>query len=264
MHWITHQENITILGMQESGKTTLTKEFLNTIPSTPRLIISPQMPMEHYGEYGNPITTVDEIVQGGAFVWTANKPDDLMMNRICKKVMTLKKMVMVVDDAHEFCKKQKMPKEWETLINSGRNRGITSIFISPSPNLLHNIILQSSQHLISFRFALESQIEYAKKNFFGDIAYLLLFPPARPAKFKPYVELGNHNYLHRSVKENFVTWTDENGKEVQLKTISDLKQNQGDAEFEEEEEEEEKLKTAAADDSKDAEFEEDLDEEKND
>lgn len=222
MKWITHQENILIFGLQGSGKTTLAKNFLDSIPSTPRLIISPQRPMELYGQYGNPISSVDEIKEGGAFVWIANKPDENMFNRICKKVMSLKNMVMVVDDAHEFCKKQKMPKEWDTLINSGRNRGITSIFISPAPNLLHNVIIQSSQHLLSFRFAIESQIEYAKKNFFGDVAYLLLFPPARPYKYKDLPQLEKHDHIHRSVNEHFMTWTKTNGEIVTIQSIKDL------------------------------------------
>jgi len=224
LYWDYHQENISILGMQGSGKTTKAHDFLDTIPNTPRLIISPQRPMKLYGQYGNPIYSVKEIVQGGAFVWNSTKPNEKMFNQICKKVMTLKNMVMVVDDAHEFCKKQKIPEEWDTLINSGRNRGITSIFISPSPNLLNNTILQSSQHLISYSFVLESQIEYARKNFFGDIGYLLLFRPARPYKYKKYPQLEKHDYLHRFVGDDFVTWTDSRNNETQLKSISDLKQ----------------------------------------
>ena len=225
MNWVTHQENITILGMQGSGKTTLAKNILDSIPNTPRLIISPQRPLDLYGSYGKPINTVEEITKDGAFVWNANKPDEKLFDKICKKVMTLSNMVMLVDDAHEFCKKQKIPKEWDTLINSGRNRGITSIFISPSPNLLHNVILQSSQHLFSFRFALESQIEYARKNFFGDIGYLLLFQPARPYKYKPYPQMEKHDTLHRFVNDDYVTWTDSQHNSQKLNSIADTLQN---------------------------------------
>ena len=221
MKWVTHQENMSILGMQGSGKTTLAKNILYTITRTPRIIISPQQPLKLYSEFGDPISKIEDIQNGRAMLWVG-KTDEHTFSKICKKVMTLKNMVMVVDDAHEFSKKQKIPAEWSTLINSGRNRGITSIFISPSPNLLHNVILQSSQHLFSFRFVLESQIEYAKKNFFGDTANLLLFKPARPEKFQKYPEMGKHDYLHRYVEDDFVTWYNtEKNERTHLYSITD-------------------------------------------
>ena len=201
MNWQTHEENVAILGLQGSGKTTLAKSLLSAIPNTPRLIVSPQNPSGLYGGYGQPINDIEQIQQNAAMLWTG-RTDERTFAAICNKVMTLSNTVMLVDDCHEQCKKQKMPREWATLINSGRNRGITSIFISPSPNLVHNNVLQSVHHLFSFRFVLESQIEYAKKNFFGDHAYILMPKATRPTRYQSIeAEAGKHDYLYRSISQ---------------------------------------------------------------
>ena len=236
MNWDQYQENIGILGLQGSGKTTLAKNFLNGVPSRPRLIISPQIPLKLYGQYGNPINDLDDLKPNGAFVWTDysfHDPQEFI-DRISKKVMTFKNFLMVVDDAHEFCNKQKMPDEWKRLINSGRNRGITSIILSPAPNLLHNVLLQSCQHLISFKFALESQVEYARKNFFGDSGFLLLPQNVRPDIYQQYDQMKKHEFLYRSVNETKIKFYFEDGNFIEMDSIKDFTRKQGPEEKEEE------------------------------
>ena len=120
INWNVHEENIAILGLQGSGKTTLAKNLLGSIPNTPRLIISPQNPQGLYGSYGIPVREIKDIQQNGAMLWVG-KTDENTFENICNHVMAhLTNTVMVIDDCHEFCKKQKMPKAWATLINSGR------------------------------------------------------------------------------------------------------------------------------------------------
>ena len=42
-NWTVFQQNIAILGMQGSGKTTWAKKILDSVPNSPRLIVSPQI-----------------------------------------------------------------------------------------------------------------------------------------------------------------------------------------------------------------------------
>lgn len=244
MNWSVHQENICILGMQHSGKTSLAKSFLDNIPNVPRLIISPQQPQKLYGSYGQSINAVSELIEGGAYVWTG-KLTEPIFEALCKKLMTFSNMLLVLDDAHEFCTKQRIPKNLSNLINSGRNRGITSIFISPSPNLLNNVVLQSSRHLIAFHFRMESQIEYAKKNFFGDYGWLLLSPNLRPSQFKKYIKIGEHDYLYQNENSEDITYIKENGDEIIIKSIEDFPtgDNENNEEVIDEEIETEKVET---------------------
>jgi len=195
-----YQENISILGLQGEGKTTLACKILSMIPSIPRIIWSPQRPMHLYGRFGDPVARVADI-ERAAQVWTG---EFSMRNfeRVCERVMQMHDIVCVWDDVHEFCGKQKIPEQFARIINSGRNRGICSIFLSPSPNLVNNTILQSSQHVFSFRFPLEPQIEWVRKNFYGRDAWVLL--PRHLRKEKPtlgadYDVLPKHSYLYRKV-----------------------------------------------------------------
>lgn len=200
-NWTVYQQNIHFLGMQGSGKTTLAKKILDTIPHVPRLIISPQKPLDNYGGYGTAIDKISDI-QRGAMIWTGDFSQSTF-ERICSTLMArMSDMVLVVDDVHEFCTKQKMPKQFNTLIQSGRNRGICGMYLSPSANLVNNYILQSCQHIFAFRMKLHAQIEWLEKNYFGNDAEILIPKDLRNHK-KP-ITLGydcdvlpKYSYLYR-------------------------------------------------------------------
>ena len=195
-----YQENVAIMGLQGEGKTTLAHWILSLIQSIPRAIWSPQRPMHLYGQFGDPVYDVRKIVRG-AQVYTGEYSAH-NFDMFCARVMQLYDMVCVFDDIHEYCGKQRIPENFARLINSGRNRGICSIFLSPSPNLVNNIILQSSQHIFCFRFNLESQIEWVRKNYFGRDAWVLLPRHLRreqPTIGERYDVLPKHSYLYKHI-----------------------------------------------------------------
>ena len=200
IQWTVYQENIAILGMQGSGKTTHAKKLLDSIFNIPRLIISPQNTMGNYGNYGMPISSISEIENGKAMLWTGDFGKSTI-ERIANTIMArCSNMVIVIDDIHEYCSKQKMPDNLNRLIQSGRNRGICGIYISPSANLVNNYILQSCQHIFSFKMTLESQIEWLEKNYFGVDAQLLL--PKDRRQRQPIIQsefevLPKFSYLYR-------------------------------------------------------------------
>ena len=195
-----YQENVAIMGLQGEGKTTLAHTILAMIPSIPRVIWSPQRPMHLYGQFGDPMYRVRDM-QRAAQVYVGEY-SARNFDAYCARVMELYDIVCVWDDIHEYCGKQRIPENFARIINSGRNRGICSIFISPSPNLVNNIILQSSQHIFCFRFNLESQIEWVRKNYFGRDAWVLL--PRHLRREKPtigerYDVLPKHSYLYKKI-----------------------------------------------------------------
>ena len=171
--WSPFYENIGILGQQGEGKTTQAREILLEVPNIPRFIWSPQRPKDHFNGYGDFIFKIEDI-QKGFFVWTGDFGKKTFL-KICDKIFhELTDIVFVVDDVHEQCTKQMIAPEFEHLILSGRNRGISGIYISPYPNRIHNSILGSCQHLFSFRFDLQAQVEWMAQNFFGNDAWILL------------------------------------------------------------------------------------------
>lgn len=200
--WRVHQENIAILGLQGSGKTSLARRILRSIPQVPRVIWSPQMPVQNYGAFGEPVYDAVTISRNpnAAWVW-AGEFGPREFSEICRLMMSyMTNVVFVVDDVHERVSKQKIPEQFARLINSGRNRGITSIWITPAPNIVHNVILQSAHHMFAFPFNTEKNIEAIARNYFGDDAYALL--PVHLRRRKPSIganleRLPPHSYIYR-------------------------------------------------------------------
>ena len=201
-----HNENVGILGMQGSGKTTLAKSILDGIPRVPRIIWSPQRPLDLYGGYGEPIDDLKKL-RRGAYLYTGEY-GEAQFNEMCQRMMELSNMILVIDDVHEYVKKQMIPPQFARLINSGRNRGVCSIFITPSPNLVHNNVLQSCQHIFCYRMGIESQIQWLAKNYFGPDAYCLLPRATRritPTLGNEYDVLPPHSYLYRKHTDTVAT-----------------------------------------------------------
>jgi len=198
-HYDPFQENVGILGMQGSGKTTLAKQILDDMPNIPRWIWSPQRPMDHYGSYGVPVGDVSKMRGDAACLWTGDF-SATTFDRFCAAAMQWSNMVIVWDDIHEFVKKQKIPEPFARLINSGRNRGISNIFLTPSPNIVNNVVLQSCKHIFAFPMGIESQIFWLSKNYYGPDAYVLLPRPLRriePSIGNEWDVLPRYSYLYR-------------------------------------------------------------------
>lgn len=166
------EEDIGIFGKKGTGKTTRAKMILDLIPNIARIIWSPQKALENFGGYGEPVDKIEDL-HHGAFIWTGIYNKATFLN-FCNKVMEFKNLVLVVDDCHEYVSKQFMPPEFETLVMSGRNRGISGIYLSPFPAQVPNQILGNCTHIFNYQMNLISQIEWVRDNFFGDSAWLLL------------------------------------------------------------------------------------------
>jgi len=185
VNYVPFQENIGLLGMQGSGKTFRGHKILSALPSIPRLIISPQKPLINYERLGNPIEDITDIRNGGAFIWVGELNSDIHES-ICDRIMNVcSNFLFVCDDVQEFCKKQKMPPKFERLIGSGRNRGISGMYLSPAPNRVHNTILQALTHIYAFRMNSEGQVKWLADNYFANDAWLLLQKKLR--KKEPYI-----------------------------------------------------------------------------
>jgi len=201
-----YQQNIGILGMQGTGKTHFARKVLDMIPSVPRLIVSPQKPTVNFSGYGYEINKISEIENKRAMIWTGDFTMDTF-KQICNRISNeCHDMLFVVDDCHEYCTKQQIPSEWERVIQSKRNDGIFGLYMSPSPNGIHNTILQSLKHIFAFRFQSYSQVEWLSKNYFHNDAWILLEKKLRKEKPSEYSEveyLAKGSYIYKG-------WTDIN------------------------------------------------------
>ena len=197
-----YQENIAIVGMTGSGKTYLTRKILDMIKDVPRIIWSPQIPTINYAGLGEPVRSLNKLKRG-MYIYTGayNKKNFAEFMRI---MMKLPNTLAVVDDVHEYMTKQSIPKEAETMINSGRNIGVRGIFITPSPQLVHNSVLREATHFFSFRMALaDNALKWLAANRFGADAWCLTKKGLRqktPTVGAEYEILPDHSYLYHHIK----------------------------------------------------------------
>jgi len=193
------QEDVGIFGKKGEGKTTRVKIVLDTIPNTARWIWSPQLPTKNYQGYGVAVSKIDEL-HHGAFIWNGIYSKEMFLKFISRAFFYMRNMVIVIDDCHEYVSKQFIPTEFENYILSGRNRGLSSIFVSPMPSRVHSTILAQCSHIFAYRFTLQNQIEWMRDNFFGNEAWLLL-PKDLRNKFyideKSLDQLPKFSYLYR-------------------------------------------------------------------
>jgi len=196
--WSPFKEDIGIFGQKGGGKTTRARDILDTIPNIPRWIWSPQRPMENYQGYGVPVTKIEEL-KHGAIIWNGIYSKENFIKFI-SRAFEMRNLVIVIDDCHEYVSKQFIPTEFETFILSGRNRGLSSIFLSPMPSKVHNSILAQCSHIFAYKFTLQTQIEWIRDNFFGNEAWLLLPKDLRNKYYtdeKSIEQLPKFSYLYR-------------------------------------------------------------------
>ncbi len=198
-NWSPYKEDIGIFGKKGEGKTSRARVLLDTIPNIPRWIWSPQRPLENFQGYGTPVSNIEDL-QHGAFIWNGTYNKETFLKFCNKAFENMRNLVLVFDDVHEYVSKQFIPPEFETLILSGRNRGLSSIFISPMPAKVHNSILAQCSHIFAYNFNLQTQIEWLRDNFFGNEAWLLLTKDLRNKFYtdsNSIDQLPKFSYLYR-------------------------------------------------------------------
>jgi hypothetical protein len=198
-NWSPYYEDIGIFGKKGEGKTSRAKQILDLIPNTPRWIWSPQRPLENYSGYGTPVTEIDDLQHGG-FLFAGDYTRANFIKFCNRAFHYMRNIVLVIDDVHEQVSKQFIAPEFESLILSGRNRGISCIYISPAPAKVHNSILGSCSHIFSYKMTLQTQIEWLRDNFYGNEAWLLLSKDLRNRYYtgeNDPDQLPKFSYLYR-------------------------------------------------------------------
>ena len=107
---------------------------------------------------------------------------------------------MIEDEIHNHLSKQKILKEFNQVILSGRPRGISVISISSRPASCPNHILSNVKHVFAFKLNLESDIKFLEGYLGSDV--WILMPRDKRQKLKEEAELPEHTFFYRDMDKS--------------------------------------------------------------
>ena len=106
---------------------------------------------------------------------------------------------MVLDDLHERVTKRAIVKELRNLVLSGRNRGISSIYITTTPRSVPNEILGNVSHVFAYSFVMQVDVEWLEKNLLGADAWILISKDKRKYFQDSEIDvLPSRSYVYRN------------------------------------------------------------------
>jgi len=109
-------------------------------------------------------------------------------------------LVLIEDEIHNHLSKQKILKEFNQVILSGRPRGISVISISSRPASCPNHILSNVKHVFAFKLNLESDIKFLEGYLGSDV--WILMPRDKRQKLKEEAELPEHTFFYRDMDKS--------------------------------------------------------------
>ena len=203
-NFVPYNEDIVITGSKGSGKSYLANTLLQNLHgvtvfvwdfneqfSDSRSIVIHQL--------DEMIEMFDEVKRGKYILQDFNKEEN-QFRKFCKYAFSKGNVVVMIDEVHAYVTKQKIIKEYNDLILSGRPRGISVISISTRPASLPNNVLTNGKHVFTFRLNIESDVKFLE-GWLGSEVWQVVQQNKR-MKHKDLPELPEHSFFYRNMDEH--------------------------------------------------------------
>ena len=145
------------------------------------------------------IEMFDEVKRGKYILQDFNKEEN-QFRKFCKYAFSKGNVVVLIDEVHAYVTKQKILKEYNDLILSGRPRGISVISVSTRPASLPNNVLTNAKHVFTFRLNIESDVKFLE-GWLGSEVWQVVQQNKR-MKHKNLPELPEHSFFYRNMDEH--------------------------------------------------------------
>jgi len=203
-NFVPYNESIVITGSQGSGKSYLANtllqnlhgvtvfvwDFNHAFHDSRSLVLNKLDEMkEMFGEY-----------KKGKYILQDFDKEEDQFRRFCKFAFHTGNCVVIIDEAHNYVTKQKILKEYNQLILSGRPRGISVISISTRPATLPNNVLTNAKHVFAFRLNIESDVKFLE-SWMGSGVWQLVAKNKR-SKHQDLPEIPEHSFYYRNHDES--------------------------------------------------------------
>jgi len=206
LNFIAYEDKITILGASGSGKSYLANALLQNLHGVTVFVWD--FNYQFHSSRAIVFHNLDEMIEASREAGThaihcilqSHDNSEAEFRKFCKFCFNRGNCVVIADEVHSYLSKQKIMKEFNDLILSGRPRGVSVISISSRPASLPNNVLSNSMHVFAFKLNLESDCEFLE-SFIGNQVWQLM-PVDKRKKMKDEPQLEKYTFFYRNQNED--------------------------------------------------------------
>jgi hypothetical protein len=195
-----YKHDILDIGGKGKGKTTRAQKIIQTIEGINYWIWDYS---DKFSEYGKLVHRVEDLQKGQYVIQAHDKGKANYAKFLNRAFYNFKNIVVVTDELHQYTNKNEIFQPLYEFVLSGRNKGLSSIFITTRPQSVPNYILSNLQHIFAYPLNLQSDIEWLRE-YIGPEAWLLI-PKDKRRQFylKPdhYDVLPEFSYIYRNLND---------------------------------------------------------------
>ena len=203
-NFIAYEEKIVIVGASGSGKTYLANQIMKGLNGISVWVFDPNYQFHSSRAMVfhdmNELLKVYDSAKRGHYILQPHDSSEHTFRRFNEEAFKRGNLVLIEDEIHNWLSKQKVLKEFNQVILSGRPRGISVISISSRPASCPNHILSNVKHVFAFKLNLESDVKFLE-GYLGDDVWLLM-PPDKRSRLKDQPALEEHTFFYRDLDED--------------------------------------------------------------
>ena len=198
-NFIAYEEKIVIVGASGSGKTYLANQIMKGLNGISVWVFDPNY--QFHSSRAMVFHDLDELLKvydsakRGHYILQPHDSSEHTFRRFNAEAFKRGNLTLIEDEIHNWLSKQKVLKEFNQVILSGRPRGISVISISSRPASCPNHILSNVKHVFAFKLNLESDVKFLE-GYLGDDVWLLM-PPDKRSRLKDQPALEEHTFFYR-------------------------------------------------------------------
>ena len=196
-----YDQDICILGSKGSGKSYLANAILKSLRGISVWVYD--FNSEFHSSKAILVHELDELLElydgakRGHYILQPHNNSEETFRRFNAEAFKRGNVTLIQDEIHNWLTKQRVIKEFNQVVLSGRPRGISVIAISSRPASLPNNILSNSKHVFAFKLNLESDVKFLE-TFLGSDVWMLM-PPDKRSKHKDQPALPEHTFFYRNM-----------------------------------------------------------------
>jgi len=200
-NFIAYEEKIVIVGASGSGKTYLANQIMKGLNGITVWVFDPNY--QFHSSRAMVFNDLDEMLKvydsakRGHYILQPHDSSEYTFRRFNEEAFKRGNITLIEDEIHNWLSKQKVLKEFNQVILSGRPRGISVISISSRPASCPNHILSNVKHVFAFKLNLESDVKFLE-GYLGNDVWILM-PPDKRARLKDEPALEEHTFFYRDM-----------------------------------------------------------------